>query len=320
MITIDALVTDAVLDDAFAWLCQRRKAYPPSADIWSFRRHWRQEKVRLQGDLRAARYTFSMLERITRKNREDLDLWSARDAVVLKALAIVLGRAIPFSVHCTHLKGHGGSKGAIRAILQHLPAHRFVLKTDVRAYYAFINHHHLLAGLALWIADRHVMNLIGQYLKRRAECGGLIWEYGCGIPLGCPLSPIIGAFFLASLDERMARLNMCYVRYMDDIVVLTPTRWRLRHAVKVVNQELDALDLEKHPQKTFIGRIERGFDFLGYHVSPAGLTVARETMARFVRRVTQLYEGEPGESFDSARLGDYVSRWTRGVRAGVSVD
>jgi hypothetical protein len=43
------------------------------------------------------------------------------------------------------------------------------------------------------------------------------------------------------------------------------TCWQLRGAVKLVNQTLRALSLEKHPDKTFIGRIERGFDFLGYH-------------------------------------------------------
>lgn len=26
-----------------------------------------------------------------------------------------------------------------------------------------------------------------------------------------------------------------------------------------------SVNLEKHPDKMFIGRIERGFDFLGYH-------------------------------------------------------
>ena len=40
MMTIDALVTDAVLDDAYAWLCRRRARYPASADIWSFRPRW----------------------------------------------------------------------------------------------------------------------------------------------------------------------------------------------------------------------------------------------------------------------------------------
>ncbi len=105
---------------------------------------------------------------------------------------------------------------------------------------------------------------------------------------------------------------------MDDILVLAPTRGRLRQAVKVVNQELGALGLDKHPGKTFIGRIERGFDFLGYHFSPAGLTVARQTVARFVARVTRLYERERERPDGPSALGDYVRRWDRWVRAGVS--
>jgi hypothetical protein len=36
-----------------------------------------------------------------------------------------------------------------------------------------------------------------------------------------------------------------------------------RRAVGLVTQVLGSLRLEKHPDKTFIGRIERGFDFLG---------------------------------------------------------
>ncbi len=31
---------------------------------------------------------------------------------------------------------------------------------------------------------------------------------------------------------------------------------------------------EKHPDKTFIGRSEKGFDFLGYHFSRDGLSMA----------------------------------------------
>ncbi len=37
------------------------------------------------------------------------------------------------------------------------------------------------------------------------------------------------------------------------------------------NQVLGSLRLEKHPEKTFIGKIENGFDFLGYHFSRKGL-------------------------------------------------
>ena len=55
---------------------------------------------------------------------------------------------------------------------------------------------------------------------------------------------------------------------MDDFILLATTRWKLKRAVKAVNQRLNALKLEKHPDKTFIGRIDKGVDFLGYHFSP----------------------------------------------------
>jgi RNA-directed DNA polymerase len=86
--------------------------------------------------------------------------------------------------------------------------------------------------------------------------------------------------------------------------------------VRVVNQPLNVLQLEKHPEKTFIGKIERGFEFLGYHFRPGRLTVAQTTVERFVARALQLYEQEPGETCASSRLGTYVQRWCRWVRAG----
>ena len=96
---------------------------------------------------------------------------------------------------------------------------------------------------------------------------------------------------------------------MDDILVLAPTRWTIRKAVKVVNGMLGSLGLEKHPDKTFIGRVERGFDFLGYHFGPDGITVAEKTMERFVRPAARLYQQGPGEAVASSRFGRYMRRW-----------
>ena len=96
-----------------------------------------------------------------------------------------------------------------------------------------------------------------------------------------------------------------YTRFMDDWVILTPTRWKLREAVRIVNQTLAELKLEKHPDKTYIGKIEKGFDFLGYRFEPRGLRLALETLKRFKERVTQLYE----QGADTYRIGRYVSRF-----------
>ena len=115
----------------------------------------------------------------------------------------------------------------------------------------------------------------------------------------------------------MEASGLFYVRFMDDILVLAPTRWRLRKAVKAVNEVLGSLCLLKHPDKTFIGRIERGFDFPGYHFGPAGFTVAAKTIEQLVARAIRLCEQEPGEACASSRFGLYVWRWSGWAGAGL---
>ncbi len=68
-----------------------------------------------------------------------------------------------------------------------------------------------------------------------------------------------------------------------------------------MNQTLNGLGLGKRPEKTFVGRIERGFDFLGYHLRPEGLRVAQATQKKFIARATQLYEQGPGGGEASRR-------------------
>jgi hypothetical protein len=100
---------------------------------------------------------------------------------------------------------------------------------------------------------------------------------------------------------------------MDDWVILAPTRWKLREAIRLVNQTLAELHVEQHPDKTFIGRISRGFDFLGYAFRSAGLEVAPPTIERCAQRVSQLYE----QGVDLLHIGTYVGRWLRWARSGL---
>ena len=104
---------------------------------------------------------------------------------------------------------------------------------------------------------------------------------------------------------------------MDDIIVLAPTRWKPRRVVKTLDRELDAWQFEKHPERTFIGRIEKRFDFLGYRFTPRSLTVARKPIENFLERVLRLYEQEPGERGGSPQLESYVTRWRRWATAGL---
>jgi RNA-directed DNA polymerase len=139
-----------------------------------------------------------------------------------------------------------------------------------------------------------------------------------GISLGCPLSPLMAALYLEPLDRRMEATGLTYARFMDDWVILAPTRWSLRRAVRMVNETLRELRVEPHPDKTFIGRIERGFTFLGYWITKQGVTgIARSVWEAFRGRVARLYEQDAPQEEIRRRIGQYVRRWERWLLSGV---
>jgi RNA-directed DNA polymerase len=245
-----------------------------------------------------------------------VEVWSAQDALVLKAVAIVLSGQWHdvLSESCFHLAGRGGAQAAVREVTANLPEHQFVFRTDVKSYYASMDHHTLVEQLRVLIPDDHVLALVEQYICRTTDDGGVYEQIQRGMCLGCPLSPLMGAVYLHRLDERMKQTGLFYARFMDDWVILAPSRWKLRKAIALVNQTLTELKVEQHPDKTFIGRISRGFDFLGYRFTPAGLSVARQTVRRCVERVHRLYE----QGADAVRIGGYVRRWCTWVMSGLS--
>lgn len=155
----------------------------------------------------------------------------------------------------------------------------------------------------------------GQFLNRGVEWGGLYQDIQRGIPRGASLSPLLGAFYLLELDRRLENLEVKYFRYMDDILILATTRWKLRKAILALNQTFDGLKLAKHPDKTAMGRVERGFDFLGYHFKPHGISLATQTLSNCASTALRLYEQEPPHSKVS-RLGEYLRRWQGWVVSG----
>lgn len=215
-----------------------------------------------------------------------------KDTLKLQDLTKTLSRILPRSTACTHLRGHGGQKGAIRRVQRTLPEYRFVCRTDVKSFYASIDHDKLLTQVARHVTSRPMMNLLVQYMRRTVEYGGTFREVSRGIPAGCCLSPLMGAFHLHDLDVAMTtRHSGCfYIRYMDDILIMAHSRWKLRRAIATMNTELAALGLRQHPDKTTIGPIARGFDFLGYHHAPTGLRVSAVTVKRHQEKLTPLYE------------------------------
>jgi hypothetical protein len=93
---------------------------------------------------------------------------------------------------------------------------------------------------------------------------------------------------------------------MDDWVIIAPTRWKLRRAVRVVNRTLNELKVEQHPDKTLLGRAERGVSFLGHLMEPGReARPSFEAIRRLAERIARLYE----QGADLVRIGQHVRLW-----------
>jgi hypothetical protein len=77
-------------------------------------------------------------------------LWSEPSRLRLKretqAIAQSLAAQIPRS--CTHVRGHGGVKGALRKIQRRMPKVNFVARFDIAAYYTSMRHDVIKAQVA----------------------------------------------------------------------------------------------------------------------------------------------------------------------------
>jgi hypothetical protein len=245
------IASDDNILKAYDWLCKRRKDYHYNDDVWHVRRYWDRYMPIIQEQLLSGSYRFSPV-RVIRKPDGLTWLWSASDALVLKATALVLGECLRphLSSNCYHLAGNGGAKGAVRAVQEHVASAAFVFRSDVKGYYESIDHDCLMEQLKQLITDPLVLRLLRGYLQHLEDDGGILRPVNRGISLGCPLSPLMSALYLKSLDQAMETSGLFYARFMDDWVVLAPTRWKLRKAIKKANQVLEQLIVEKHPDKT----------------------------------------------------------------------
>jgi len=307
----------ATIDEAYDWLCKARLEYSHNSDIWQLRRHWPIERELILSELNNAAFKF---DPTTRYHFEDelRIVFAARDSLVLKMLAIylktILAPNLPQS--CFHLPGRGGIKAAINAVRDQAPDYNFIIKTDILSFYGSIQFAPLMKIVREQIPVDSICDLIEQSLPRTDYDGGDYIDIEQSLPMGSPLSPILGALMLLPLSNYFdAKSNVYYCSFMDDFIIMCKGKSQQKRMLKKLYQLLDPLQLELHPDKTFIGRITKGFDFLGYHFKEQELTPAKKTLDNFKAKISKLLE----RGASRERIGRYCKRFRQWLVAAVEL-
>ncbi|MEK7079179.1 MAG: reverse transcriptase domain-containing protein, partial [Patescibacteria group bacterium] len=212
-----------------------------------------------------------------------------------------------FDPFCMHIKNRGSVQGAQRVLSSVVKKYKFVARFDVDSYYSSINHKCLLSTLSSFDLDSCIIDIVEDYLSLPDSN-----KTGIGMTAGGSISPILGALYLLPLDRALRRLtqdkSIFYLRYMDDFIILTKSRWKLKNAIKLIYKICSSLYLKLHTkEKIFIGKTEKGFDFLGFFFHPSYPVVpSKVTFKRCVNNIRRLFE----QGYGLPRIRRYLDHWS----------
>ena len=158
----------------------------------------------------------------------------------------------------------------------------WILKGDIRKYFASVNQEILFALLKKKINDEQLLRLIREIIFSHHNPAGQ------GIPLGNLTSQLFSNIYLNELDEYVKRkLGVKnYVRYADDFVIMSRDLNELKRWLDQINEFLKIqLQLETHPAKTGFRRWHQGLDFLGYIIFPHYVILRAKTRKRMFKKM-----------------------------------
>lgn len=162
----------------------------------------------------------------------------------------------------------------------------FVLKADVKHYFETVNHKILLNMLSEKVLDERVISLIKLILANHKTK-----EKGKGMPLGNLTSQFFANVYLNELDQFIKQKLKAeyYIRYVDDFVILHSSKALLEDYKRRIDSFLRrSLDLELHPDKSKIIKLEKGIGFLGFRVFYYHKLLRKKNMKRFERNLTNM--------------------------------
>lgn len=112
-----------------------------------------------------------------------------------------------------------------------------------------------------------------------------------GIALRGPLSQFFSAIYLRKLDAAFDDMQVSYLRFQDDYIILCKTKRQLLRCRRRMMEVLQERGLSISRKKSYIGCISRGFHFLGVQYFPTqpedNIAVARAMNDRAIQPDTE---------------------------------
>jgi RNA-directed DNA polymerase len=205
---------------------------------------------------------------------------------------------------------------AISAVLQSIGGNRkFVVAADIKAFFTRIKRLRATDQLSKLVgADEELRMFLQEATNVELENLAALTEgkkhelfptHDLGVAQGNSLSPLLGNLILSKFDTLMNTGDCSCIRYIDDFLIIAPTKKaafaRLKKA-KAILSELDmSLSEEKSSREPI--SVENSFEFLGVELSNGFVRPAQKSRRKIIESIQRELDNSAKAMRDIASKG-----------------
>ncbi len=183
----------------------------------------------------------------------------------------------------------------------------WILKCDIRKFFANIDHKILLNILAQYVPDKNILWLLENVVN------SFNTKQNVGLPLGNLTSQLFVNIYLNELDQFIKHKLEAryYLRYCDDFVIFSEDKSWLEKQIPAIAEFLEEkLKLKLHPKKVSIETLASGVDFLGlvnfFHHKILRTKMKRKMLKKISGKCEDLQNGLISEDSFNQSLQSYL--------------
>jgi retron-type reverse transcriptase len=225
------------------------------------------------------------------------------DRIVQWALCLVIEpafeqRMIADSFACRTGKG---TAAAVKRLSYFMgkPGNVYYLKLDVKSFFASIDRGILKSIVRRYIEDEGIIRLLDAIFDSSPVPG---------LPIGNLMSQLFANVYLHELDHhcKNALGVKYYLRYMDDVIILSHGKAYLRAVLADIKYFLASRLVLALNQKTHIGKCGDGIEFVGFRVWRGLRMVKKQSMTRMRKKVKAWKNGKIGNERFMRSIGSWM--------------
>jgi len=222
-----------------------------------------------------------------------------------------------------------GTHKAVDRFAQFAQSYRYVLRCDIKQYFASIDHQLLIAQLCKYLSEEEIVNLI----SRIVVSGDRVLEdqytavYFTGDdlfdiirPRGLPIGNLTSQFwsnaYLHQLDVFAKRELGCrgYLRYVDDFALFANDRKTLWQWKSALIGKLAELRLTMHEHSAQVQPTASGSPWLGFVVYPTHRRLKGRKLRHSTRHLNRRYAQWRNGAITFAEFDANVQAWINHAR------